>query len=252
MSAKNGHSANLTRRLPGAHRPPDGRPGRASGERLGPIWRRRPGAGPPTWLYFSVFVQICDANLSTYELSSSSVNALHCRSAGKSTFPSPSLSNPSWHCLGEQLAGISWEGNWAPTYCRHEGRPEVPSGCLLVRQHAVDRGPTYPEALGDPRWRPGWPACSGWRRWRRSATGRRSGRSAGPSRCRAHSIRKRRRRKSGRRLKKLAAAVAEEAERHPETRMHGGVGGAEPRGALLSRSQRGCAGHSALKPASSG
>ncbi len=131
-------------------------------------------------------------------------------------------------------------------------RPEVPSGCLLVRQHAVDRGPTYPEALGDPRWRPGWPARSGWRRWRRSATGRRSGRSAGPSRCRAHSIRKRRRRISGRRLKKLAAAVAEEAERHPETRMHGGVGGAEPQGALLSRSQRGCAGHSALKPASSG
>ena len=52
--------------------------------------------------------------------------------------------------------------------------------------------------------------------------------------------------------KKLAAAVAEEAERDPETRMHGGVGGAEPRGSPPSRSQRGCGGHSALKPASSG
>src|SRR3954453_23897526 len=63
--------------------------------------------------------------------------------------------------------------------------------------------------------RRGWRASWGWPGWRSSAAGRRCGRSGGRSRCRGRSIRRGPRRKSGRRLKKLATILAEEAEQHP-------------------------------------
>src|SRR3954449_8761889 len=83
-----------------------------------------------------------------------------------------------------------------------------PSG-LRRRRPTVACGPA-------PRWRAGWPANSGSPRSCRNAAGRRSRRSAGRCRSPAPAIRPRPRRRSARRLKKLAAVVAEEAAKHPD------------------------------------
>src|SRR4051794_24110960 len=66
------------------------------------------------------------------------------------------------------------------------------------------------------RWRPGWRANSGWLRSCPNVAGRRSRRSIGRCRSPAPAIRPRPRRKSGRRLKKLEQAVAEERAQHPD------------------------------------
>src|SRR4051812_41009543 len=66
------------------------------------------------------------------------------------------------------------------------------------------------------KWRPGWRANSGSLRSCPNAAGRRSRRSTGRCRSRARATRPRPRRKSGRRLKKLEQAVAEERAQHPD------------------------------------